>query len=365
MYLSKLYKDLKESTKVDFNSILTEFESVEIEDNSKIIEVKKIEHTNLENEYNKLVFNGSKGFDRFSNLSDCFETYSDELMSIVFSLFDEINKSPYSCSIYSGEKDWGYTEDKSYSVSDHFNFFSRNAYHKRTTTTIESECELRGIDFEKPIWILAQYEKGATPYVIDGNKYNSENDGAYKVVDIFEKDYVKGNKAKDIKQSLAELTSEIGFLTQNSVETLMSEIDKSKLLIDYFKKNKLKSLSDYHKLKLKELKIEYNIAYDSLIDKIKSNKIKASVTINEWGKSKGRFVLVDTKTHDGYLLNKTPSTIMITGGYSSKDFKIDTDILTDNEKKVLYSFPFESNDLKNISDIFQYIEQKYIKKFKM
>ena len=66
----------------------------------------KSEIDKLKFDYNDLLYAGLSDNDKIKNLTDCASSMSDELVHKINDLFPVINKSPYSCSVYGGEKDW-------------------------------------------------------------------------------------------------------------------------------------------------------------------------------------------------------------------------------------------------------------------
>ncbi len=139
----------------------------------KEIELKS-EIDRLKYEWDEVKYSGISD-DKLKNIGSSIIRMSDELVHDINNLFPIVNKSPFSSSIYSGKKDWGFTEIDSYTVADHFNFYSKGAYHKLTTTPVFKEIKKKypNYDFENSFWVLAKFIKGARCY--DENKWDLYN----------------------------------------------------------------------------------------------------------------------------------------------------------------------------------------------
>lgn len=116
------------------------------------------------------------------NLINFYILYED-LKSNIYSLdknmpdsalFEMINwkvikQSPYSYSYYNSEnKSWNFTEDKSYRISDHWNFISNGEKHCETIGTLKSGFS------------LGQYDKSKRKYKILKNFGLQSNGFAWK-----------------------------------------------------------------------------------------------------------------------------------------------------------------------------------------
>lgn len=68
-----------------------------------------------------------------------------------------INKSPYSDTFYSStDVDWGHKPDKSYRVSDHWNFYTNDKWHCQTDKKVPNNTHIS----------LGQYDKESGKYKI-------------------------------------------------------------------------------------------------------------------------------------------------------------------------------------------------------
>lgn len=73
------------------------------------------------------------------------------------STWDVIHKSPYSNSFYSSsDVDWGKKPDKSYRVSDHWNFYTRGKWHCETDKKVPNNTHIS----------IGQYDKEKGQYDI-------------------------------------------------------------------------------------------------------------------------------------------------------------------------------------------------------
>lgn len=71
--------------------------------------------------------------------------------------WDVIHKSPYSNSFYSSnDVDWGHKPDKSYRVSDHWNFYTRGNWHCETDKKVPNNTHIS----------IGQYDKESGKYSI-------------------------------------------------------------------------------------------------------------------------------------------------------------------------------------------------------
>lgn len=80
----------------------------------------------------------------------------DEIIEMMSS-WEVINKSPYSDTFYSStDVDWGHKPDKSYRVSDHWNFISQGNKHCETDDKVQNNSHIS----------IGQYNKETNTYKI-------------------------------------------------------------------------------------------------------------------------------------------------------------------------------------------------------
>ena len=338
-------------------------------------EIDKLEHDRIE-----LLYAGLSENDKIANLADCAVNMTDECIHTINRLFDVINKSPYSCSVYSATKSWNSTVPDSYSVSDHWNFYSQGQYHKLTTQPILAylvdkfkNLRLEIVSFEnstnkqvkffdidnkgenissEQFWYLAQFKEDEKCYDESMNDAAAGNKGAWVIIDAFPKDYNKAKDIFEIKNKKFKAEQELYNLTPTK---LISEIDKAKKEIELYQwliENNYKSFEDFEKKAKKLLKEKYELIKQSLTEKINAGLITGSVTKKEWSGSRGHFRLVSEDTYKGKLIYKTPSTITIKtdGGntFTGKDYTIDTSELNEDERNVFYGYLICNETLSQI-----------------
>lgn len=71
--------------------------------------------------------------------------------------WSDLIKSPYGLSFYSAPVDWNYKEDKSFRISDHWNFYTRHSKDMHCKTNI---------NVPKNTWSLGQYNAELGMYEI-------------------------------------------------------------------------------------------------------------------------------------------------------------------------------------------------------
>lgn len=85
------------------------------------------------------------------------KTVDHRIIKFILDNWGDTNyKSPYSFSYYSGKVSWTYKEDKSYRLSDHWNFISQGKKHCETTTPVNNNTH----------WTIAQYDSNTNKYNI-------------------------------------------------------------------------------------------------------------------------------------------------------------------------------------------------------
>jgi hypothetical protein len=338
--------------KVKLDELESDYEKICAGIADKEIELKS-EIDRLKYEWDEVKYSGISD-DKLKNIGSSIISMSDELVHDINNLFPIVNKSPYSSSIYSGKKDWGFTEIDSYTVADHFNFYSSGTYHKLTTTPVIEEIKKsypnydfeNSIRFENSFWVLAKFIKGARCY--DENKWDlaSEKEGAYEIIKVYKGDSEKMSKFDKLENAFDEKRRELMNLTPSylaySISKLKEEINSYQWLVD----NDYKSYEDFEKKTKKALKERYTVILNSLLKKINDKLVLATVTKKEWGGRVDYFKLLSEDTYKGFITGKTPSTITIFvnpekgNGFlvTGKDYTIDTSMLTESERNVFYGY---------------------------
>lgn len=114
---------------------------------------------------------------------------TDEVISFIERNFEKIYNSPYSLSIYSAPKTWDNTINGSYTVTDHFNFFSSGKWHKLTTMPVKEIVRQKFgqySGYQNDYIYIAQFDKDATPYL---NAGDAAEKGAWVILDVYKKDF--------------------------------------------------------------------------------------------------------------------------------------------------------------------------------
>lgn len=121
--------------------------------------------------------------------------FPEEILKMM-STWNVIYKSPYSDSLYSSnDVKWGYKPDKSYRVSDHWNFYKRGNWHCETDKRVRNNTHIS----------IGQYDKESGKYNIIlslPTKKQSESISKKKVLLKYLKDPETIFKKKQFKNKI-------------------------------------------------------------------------------------------------------------------------------------------------------------------
>jgi len=366
--LNKLY-DLK----IELNSKKNEYEKFISNNDDKINKLKK-EINELEKELDDIIYCGLYNKDKLINMRNCLYSMPNELVHTINRLFHKIYKSPYSCSIYSGEKDWNYTEPNSYTVSDHFNFFSKGKYHKLTNTPLINEIikkyniDNKDIINENDYWYLCKFIVGEKSYSDYLRENSAEKNGAYVILDVFKKDYDKVKKINSIQEMLRIKYLELNNYNIANYEYDIKHLEKIIKIYQWLVDNNYNSEEQFEKYVKNQLKKEYEKIEESLREKLNLGLVKATIEKKDWAKSGKKFKLISINKYTGSIISLSKSTITIKTNDGSiitgRNYDIDTSSLTEKEKLVLFGYGISTNIYKDIiDDEFRIIIYKKMFKF--
>ena len=325
----------------------------------------------LEFEYFDLLFAKISDNEKMKNLAECAFSMPDELIHSINRLFNEINKSPYSCSVYSAEKTWSSTVANSYSVTDHWNFYSQGKYHKLTTTSIEIEIKNKYPDYNietgymngeyfdtTRFWYLAQFIEGEKGYDDQKNDFAAETKGAWVILDVFKSDAEKADKIRELSKKITNERIKLNNIIPTGLISSINQVKDDVNAINYLIANDYKSFEDFEKKAKSKLKERYEAARLSLLDKLNKSLVTGTVTKKEWSGSGRHFKLVGETTHSGVVTYKTATTITIDNNVSGNDYTIDASALTEDEKNVFYDFAFIDYSITDINRSYMPIKIK-------
>jgi hypothetical protein len=147
----------------------------------------------------------------------CFLQMPEEILNHIRN-WDNIKKSPYSCSLYSeNEIGWNHKPDGCFSVSDHWNFYLQGKYHKITDKMVINNTHITLCRFNnnlKPIdgyLIQKRIEEGIFTEEEIGI-YDTK--GMWEVVLSLPKDTTKIDKIEELRQEKNKLRNLLKYLRE-------------------------------------------------------------------------------------------------------------------------------------------------------
>jgi hypothetical protein len=178
---------------------------------------------------------------------------------------EEFHKSPWSHSYYSDKVDWNSKPDKSYRLSDHWNFYTKGKYHCETTTPVENNTH----------WSLGQYNAEKSKYEIllsyPKVKDNSSVADNLKMKNL--KNYKNTEKYIDNSKENEKNTRMLNVINLNK-EKLDLYVNNNQYLLKKIKANKIQfcnldnpdncrsiKFSDFLKRTTIEIKYGKNVVY--------------------------------------------------------------------------------------------------------